>query len=199
MTVWRSDLRHGRFFCNFSFIWRCTENLPFFFAVGRSSSYFKRSDVPRIRIFLGNHSLFQAFGGSFGHRCAKNHPKFVASLMSAHPMRDLFPVERRLLNAFTGLWQIIRDPDVFLESLEANLWSQTHGLSVFARCASDKFQEGGIETGNCWKTAILGYSSNRFISGDQHSLDIIYTFLQQILVKSTPVSFFAKCICIIRM
>ena len=115
------------------------------------------------------------------------------------PLRDLFPVGCRLLHAFTGLWRLNRDPDEFLESLEANLWSQTHGLSVFTWSASDKFQECGIETGNRWKSAVLGYLSNRFIGCDQHSLDIIYTFLQQILVKSTPVSFFTKCIRIIRM
>ena len=108
------------------------------------------------------------------------------------PMRDQFPMERRLAHEFTWFWRLNRDPDVFLESLEAKLESQTHGLPVFTRCASDKFQEGGIETGNCWKTAIPGYLSNRFIGCDQHSLDIIYTFLQQILVKSTPVGFFYK-------
>ena len=115
------------------------------------------------------------------------------------PLSDLFLMERRLAHEFTGLWQIIRDPDEFLESMKANLWSQTHGLSVFTWSAPDKFQECGIETGNRWKSAVLGYLSNRLIGGDQHSLDMIYTFLQQILVKSTPVSFFTKCIRIIRM
>jgi hypothetical protein len=47
------------------------------------------------------------------------------------------------------IWQIIRDPVVFLEGLEANHWSQTHGLSVFTRSTTDKFQECGIEAGNC--------------------------------------------------
>ena len=39
--------------------------------------------------------------------------------MSGHPMNDLFLMERRLAHAFTGLWQINRDPDEFLERMKA--------------------------------------------------------------------------------
>ena len=69
--------------------------------------------------------------------------------MSAHPMNDLFLMERRLAHAFTGLWQINRDPDESLESMQADLELQAHGLSVFTWSAPDKFQECGIEAGNC--------------------------------------------------
>ena len=30
----------------------------------------------------------------FGHRCTNNQPKFVASLMSGHPMSDMFQMAR---------------------------------------------------------------------------------------------------------
>lgn len=90
----------------------------------------------------------------------------------------------------------MNSPDL---SMPGNLESQTHVFSVFTRCTPDKFQECRIETGDCWKSATPSYLSDRLIGCDQHTLYIIYTFLQQKLVKSTPISLFTECICIIRM
>lgn len=72
--------------------------LYFFAGAGVGAcSYLKRSDVPKKHWSMVHHPRKTGktdILGSFGHRCTKKHPKFVTSLMSGHPMSDMFQMAR---------------------------------------------------------------------------------------------------------